>query len=117
LETSEQQKNPEPQQQPSPGWSSRLFGAWRSKEENNRNNSRDHTSVQPPARVAETGERPAAHRAKGRTITIVAEDEDEEEQAPVDTEAEDFIAKQRKKLAMERLISMKRVESMLNRSM
>lgn len=35
----------------------------------------------------------------------------------VDTEAEDFIASHRKKLEKERLLSMKRVESMLNRGL
>nr|ABK21904.1 unknown [Picea sitchensis]ABK27053.1 unknown [Picea sitchensis] len=117
-ETPEPHKNPEPQQQQqSSGWSSWLFGGRKSKEENNNNYSRVHNTVQVSPQVPKVGERRAAHPADGRTIKISQEEDDEVEEEHVDTEAEDFIARQRKKLEMERMISMKRVESMLNRGL
>nr|ABK25364.1 unknown [Picea sitchensis] len=102
------------QEQQSSGWSSWLFGGRRSKDghEENDNSSRGHNSVQTSAKV---GEHHAAHSGKASHDVKPAAEEVNDES--VDKEAAEFIEKQRKKLEMERLMSMKRVESMLNRGL
>nr|ABK26676.1 unknown [Picea sitchensis] len=118
-EAHEQRNNPEKQQQQDSrskalSW---LFGGRKSKdgsEENNNNFPQGHTTVQPSAKG---GERHAADSGEVSDEGKVSHDGKPQAADSVDKEAENFIARQRKKLEMERLISLKRVESMLNRGL
>ena len=99
-----------------------LFGGCISKDSHdqiNENSSEGHTTMQHLGQVGEN------HVTDSGKVSDVAKVSDGVKPAAgetvgsesVDTEAEDFIARQRKKLEKERLLSMKRVESMLNRGL
>jgi len=109
--------NPKQQQQQSSGWISWLSGGWRSKdsfEENSDNFSHAHTTVQPSAKIGEcyatdSGTYVSYDPKVSLGVKPAAEKIEDES---VDKEAEEFIERLKRKLETERLISMKRMESM-----
>ena len=100
-----------------------LFGGWTSKNSEDdsthkNNSSHGHTEKSNKGAKGAHQDDPVQRKKKTATFADMEDDHHHEaEESEVDKHAEDFIDKQKSKLEMERLISMKRYESMLSRGL